>query len=114
MALTGVSLFLSFVCLRVFELSVENVRWGEIVHAQKGEDVSVDTESPFQPGALCFSAHCSGYALASASLGPPLTLASPQTGPPIDDHRAEFKRNYDAQKGGFALHGFYASDIDKG
>lgn len=40
MALTGTSLFLSFLCLRVFELSVENVRWGEQVHAQKGEDVS--------------------------------------------------------------------------
>ena len=40
MALTGTSLFLSFICLRVFELSVENVRWGEQVFANKGEDVS--------------------------------------------------------------------------
>lgn len=39
MLLTATSLFLDFFIWRVFELSVENVRWGEIVHAQNGEDV---------------------------------------------------------------------------
>ena len=81
MALTGVSLFLSFICLRVFELSVENVRWGEQVHAQKGEDVS--------------RRRSNGHPLSDS---PDAISLWSQTGPPIDDHRADFTRNYEAQK----------------
>lgn len=40
MNMTASSLFLSYLLWRVWELNMENVRWGEKVHAAEGHDVS--------------------------------------------------------------------------
>jgi len=38
MSLTASSLFLSYLIWRVWELNMENVKWGEAVHAAEGQD----------------------------------------------------------------------------
>jgi hypothetical protein len=46
MTLTACSLFTSYLLWRVYEINMENVRYGEQVAASKGEDVSSFSASP--------------------------------------------------------------------